>query len=61
MSNGDRPGIGEDATSEPAHPAPAQQSPRPLGDDGLPQRHDLTEERVQRQGDSQERNDPKTS
>lgn len=36
--------LDDDATSEPAHPAP-DQSPRALDEDLLPQRHDLREEK----------------
>lgn len=41
MGNQDRPGIDDDFTVTPAHPAP-EQSPRALGDDQLTRRDDLT-------------------
>ena len=43
MGNQDRPGIDDDFTVTPAHPAPAQ-SPRALGDDQLTRREDLVRE-----------------
>lgn len=58
MSNEQRPTIDTDAAVEPAHPAP-QQSPRPLGRDGLPEKRQpaIDEERWEQAHDDPARPD----
>ena len=56
MNPDERANPENDATSRPAHPAPAQ-SPRPLGRDGLPQRQspDVESERAKESRDEPSR------
>jgi hypothetical protein len=58
MNPNERPTIDNDATSEPAHPAPAQ-SPRSLDDKGQVQQHDVPKEREQWDQSREETERPK--
>jgi hypothetical protein len=59
MNPNERTTIDNDATSEPAHPAPAQ-SPRSLDDKGAVQQHDVATERDEWDKKREDSDRPKT-